>query len=189
MRRLRSAASACLRSVASMDRARSRIVSRSAAPGTVVSCDGICIRAGTRERKSACCGRAARLGRRLRPGAVLSEAVSAILLHIIGSASPACRRGLRREIRERSNAKGSTKPTPEETMLARLKCQAIAASLLAAASVAAFLTPTQAQTPSGQPITIGFGMALTGPLAGFGKQALLGMKIWEEETNAKGGLL
>ena len=32
-------------------------------------------------------------------------------------------------------------------------------------------------------------MALTGPLAGFGKQALLGMKIWEEETNAKGGLL
>src|SRR5262249_44702528 len=105
------------------------------------------------------------------------------------SASPACRRVLRREIRESSNANGSTKPTPEETMLARLKCQAIAASLLAAASVAAFLTPTQAQTPSGQPVTIGFGMALTGPLAGFGKQALLGMKIWEEETNAKGGLL
>jgi branched-chain amino acid transport system substrate-binding protein len=32
-------------------------------------------------------------------------------------------------------------------------------------------------------------MALTGPLAANGKQALLGMKIWEEETNAKGGLL
>src|SRR5262249_37577316 len=28
-----------------------------------------------------------------------------------------------------------------------------------------------------------------GPLAANGKQALLGMKIWEEETNAKGGLL
>ena len=32
-------------------------------------------------------------------------------------------------------------------------------------------------------------MALTGPLAPNGKQALLGAKIWEEETNAKGGLL
>ena len=32
-------------------------------------------------------------------------------------------------------------------------------------------------------------MALTGPLAANGKQALLGMKIWEEEINAKGGLL
>jgi branched-chain amino acid transport system substrate-binding protein len=49
--------------------------------------------------------------------------------------------------------------------------------------------PAGAQAPSGQPITIGFGMALTGPLAANGKQALLGMKIWEEETNAKGGLL
>src|SRR5262245_23207723 len=40
-----------------------------------------------------------------------------------------------------------------------------------------------------EPIKIGFSMALTGPLSGAGKQALLGMKIWEEETNAKGGLL
>ena len=38
-----------------------------------------------------------------------------------------------------------------------------------------------------EPIKIGFSMALTGPLAANGKQALLGMKIWEEETNAKGG--
>ena len=74
-------------------------------------------------------------------------------------------------------------------MLARLKWRSIATALLAAASVAAFATPTQAQAPSGQPIAIGFGMALSGPLAGFGRQALLGMKIWEEETNARGGLL
>ena len=47
--------------------------------------------------------------------------------------------------------------------------------------------PAQAQ--SGEPINIGFGMALTGPLAANGKQTLLGMKIWEEEINAKGGLL
>jgi branched-chain amino acid transport system substrate-binding protein len=64
--------------------------------------------------------------------------------------------------------------------------------LLALAAVSAFalaapVAPASAQ--SGEPIKIGFGMALTGPLAGFGKQALLGMKIWEEETNAKGGLL
>ena len=32
-------------------------------------------------------------------------------------------------------------------------------------------------------------MALTGPLAPNGKQALLGAKIWEGEINAKGGLL
>ncbi|MGC1779597.1 MAG: amino acid ABC transporter substrate-binding protein [Xanthobacteraceae bacterium] len=39
------------------------------------------------------------------------------------------------------------------------------------------------------PIKIGFSMALTGPLAANGKQALLGAQIWEEEINAKGGLL
>ena len=40
-----------------------------------------------------------------------------------------------------------------------------------------------------EPIKIGFSMALTGPLGPNGKQALLGMKIWAEEINAKGGLL
>jgi branched-chain amino acid transport system substrate-binding protein len=49
--------------------------------------------------------------------------------------------------------------------------------------------PAGAQAPSGQPLTIGFSMALTGPLSPNGKSALLGMKIWEEEINAKGGLL
>jgi branched-chain amino acid transport system substrate-binding protein len=39
------------------------------------------------------------------------------------------------------------------------------------------------------PIKIGFGMALTGPLAVNGQQALLGAQIWQEEINAKGGLL
>jgi len=63
----------------------------------------------------------------------------------------------------------------------------IAASLfgLAALTAAPFAGPALAQ----EPIKIGFSMALTGPLAPNGKQALLGMKIWEEETNAKGGLL
>src|SRR5919109_311779 len=43
-------------------------------------------------------------------------------------------------------------------------------------------------TRAADPITIGFGMALTGPLAANGKMSLLAMKIWEEDVNAKGGL-
>jgi len=70
--------------------------------------------------------------------------------------------------------------------------RSVTTKLLAFAAAGAFAltgltAPAQAQ--SGQPITIGFGMALTGPLAANGKQALLGMKIWEEEVNGKGGLL
>jgi len=42
---------------------------------------------------------------------------------------------------------------------------------------------------SGEPIKIGFGMSLTGPLSANGKSSLLAMKIWEEDTNAKGGLM
>jgi branched-chain amino acid transport system substrate-binding protein len=42
---------------------------------------------------------------------------------------------------------------------------------------------------AGEPIKIGFSMAQTGSLAGAGQQALLGAKIWEEDVNAKGGLL
>jgi branched-chain amino acid transport system substrate-binding protein len=40
-----------------------------------------------------------------------------------------------------------------------------------------------------KPFTIGFGMALTGGLAPNGKAALLAMQIWEQDINAKGGLL
>ncbi|HEX3883500.1 MAG TPA: amino acid ABC transporter substrate-binding protein [Stellaceae bacterium] len=47
----------------------------------------------------------------------------------------------------------------------------------------------QAQAPSGEPIKIGFGMALTGGLAGAGKQALLAIQIWGDEVNAKGGIM
>ena len=62
----------------------------------------------------------------------------------------------------------------------------IAAALVVGALAVA---PLPASAQSGEPIKIGFGMALTGPLAANGKQALLGVKIWEEDTNAKGGLL
>ena len=58
---------------------------------------------------------------------------------------------------------------------------------------ATLLSPALAAAPAfaqgGEPIKIGFSMAQTGSLAGAGQQALLGTQIWEEETNAKGGLL
>jgi branched-chain amino acid transport system substrate-binding protein len=47
--------------------------------------------------------------------------------------------------------------------------------------------PTGAQ--SGAPIKIGYSMSLTGGLAPNGRSALLAQRIWEEETNAKGGIL
>jgi branched-chain amino acid transport system substrate-binding protein len=63
-------------------------------------------------------------------------------------------------------------------------------TLIAGTAVAAAaMTAIPAMAQNDEPIKIGFGMSQTGPLAANGKQALLGMKIWEEETNAKGGLL
>jgi branched-chain amino acid transport system substrate-binding protein len=40
-----------------------------------------------------------------------------------------------------------------------------------------------------EPIKIGYSMSLTGGLAPNGKSALLAQQIWEEDTNAKGGML
>src|SRR5215475_4087782 len=42
---------------------------------------------------------------------------------------------------------------------------------------------------TGAPIKIGYSMSLTGGLAPNGKSALLAQHIWEEDTNAKGGML
>src|SRR6516162_249878 len=71
------------------------------------------------------------------------------------------------------------KPTLRMSAAARA-CFTLLAALFSLGAV-----PASAQ----EPIKIGFSMALTGPLSPNGKQALLGMKIWEEETNAAGGLL
>src|SRR5438309_4863540 len=63
----------------------------------------------------------------------------------------------------------------------------------AIAAAVAFLLATSgaalAEPPSGQPITIGFSMPLTGGLAVNGTSGLLAMQIWAEDTNEKGGLL
>jgi branched-chain amino acid transport system substrate-binding protein len=46
-----------------------------------------------------------------------------------------------------------------------------------------------AASRAAEPIRIGFSMSLTGPYAVSGKQALIAMKLWESDINAKGGLL
>ncbi len=61
--------------------------------------------------------------------------------------------------------------------------------LAAVLGIAVLPTGTAPAAQAAEPITIGFGMALTGGLAPNGKAALLAMQIWAEDTNAKGGLL
>jgi len=61
----------------------------------------------------------------------------------------------------------------------------IARLLILAVPVLLLAVPGRAEDP----IRIGFGMALTGPLAANGKMSLVAMKIWEEDVNAKGGLM
>jgi branched-chain amino acid transport system substrate-binding protein len=59
--------------------------------------------------------------------------------------------------------------------------------LAALAAVAAASVALAAQ--AAEPLRIGFSMSLTGGLASGGKSALLGMQVWAEDQNAKGGLL
>ncbi|MBX6425736.1 MAG: amino acid ABC transporter substrate-binding protein [Variibacter sp.] len=66
----------------------------------------------------------------------------------------------------------------------RVSALACLATLALSASAAA---PAAAQ--SGQPIKIGYSMAMTGGLGPNGQSALLAQKIWEEDVNARGGLL
>jgi branched-chain amino acid transport system substrate-binding protein len=59
---------------------------------------------------------------------------------------------------------------------------------ISALPVGAFVSASAAAQTS-EPIKIGYSMALTGGLGPNGRSALLAQKIWEEDTNAKGGLL
>lgn len=56
-------------------------------------------------------------------------------------------------------------------------------------AAAALLLGLGTTAQAADPIKIGFGMGLTGGLAAAGKQALLGIEIWRDEVNAKGGIL
>src|SRR5665811_1234143 len=67
--------------------------------------------------------------------------------------------------------------------------QWLSLSRLAWSAAAAALLFTAAPAKAADPIKIGFGMALTGPLAPNGKMSLVAMQVWEDDINAKGGLL
>src|SRR5271156_2437144 len=61
--------------------------------------------------------------------------------------------------------------------------------LVSATSMAVGMSLSTGRAFAADPILIGFGMSLTGPLAPGGKQCLLAMEIWRDEINAKGGLI
>ena len=53
----------------------------------------------------------------------------------------------------------------------------------------AVLLAASAAVLAQQPLKIGFGMSLTGPLAGNGKAALIAMEIWRDDVNKRSGIL
>ena len=63
----------------------------------------------------------------------------------------------------------------------------LAAELFAGGAVLLFSAVALAE--SSEPIKIGYGISQTGGLAPNGKSALLAQKLWEDVTNARGGLL
>jgi branched-chain amino acid transport system substrate-binding protein len=69
------------------------------------------------------------------------------------------------------------------------KSQWLNISRLAWSAMAAALLFTAAPAQAADPIKIGFGMSLTGPLSPNGKMSLVAMQVWEDDVNAKGGLL
>jgi branched-chain amino acid transport system substrate-binding protein len=71
----------------------------------------------------------------------------------------------------------------------RIRTWAGFAGAVACLMAGALLSAGAAWAQAGEPIKIGYGIAQTGGLAPNGKSALLAQKIWEEEINAKGGLL
>src|SRR4051794_8816030 len=62
-------------------------------------------------------------------------------------------------------------------------------TLLGGTIAAAFIGLTSGAVAQQPPIKIGMSMAQTGGLAGGGKASLLGIEIWRDDVNAKGGLL
>ncbi|HVH79057.1 MAG TPA: ABC transporter substrate-binding protein, partial [Stellaceae bacterium] len=62
--------------------------------------------------------------------------------------------------------------------------------IIAVAAAALFgLAVAEARAEDKPPITIGFSIEQTGPLAAVGKTGLLAFQIWAEDINKKGGLL
>jgi branched-chain amino acid transport system substrate-binding protein len=76
-----------------------------------------------------------------------------------------------------------------EGRLARASRRLVLAALPLAAAAALSTAALSTGALAADPIRIGFGMGLTGGLAGNGKAALLAIQMWAEDVNAKGGLL
>ena len=62
------------------------------------------------------------------------------------------------------------------------------ACAVAALAITSTLTLANA-VMAAEPIKVGCSMALTGGVAGIGKQILAALQIWRDDVNAKGGLL
>ena len=74
-------------------------------------------------------------------------------------------------------------------MFAKTRLPGLTALRWLATAAAMTLIATPLPAKAADPIKIGFGMALTGPLSANGKSSLLAMQVWEDDINAEGGLL
>jgi branched-chain amino acid transport system substrate-binding protein len=61
--------------------------------------------------------------------------------------------------------------------------------LKTAAAVTLTGIPARAARAQQQPIRVGFSIAQTGPIAGGGQAALVALRVWADDVNARGGLL
>jgi branched-chain amino acid transport system substrate-binding protein len=77
---------------------------------------------------------------------------------------------------------------PIELKIGRFSLFGILFAVLSLLSAGAFL-PIWVAAQADEPIKIGYSMAMSGGLGPNGQSALLAQKIWEEDVNAKGGLL
>jgi len=90
-----------------------------------------------------------------------------------------------RAARRKSHSTKRKREMPSNSRLPRFVRLARFAVVAAAVSLFCAGVPARAE----EPIKIGFGMSLTGPLAANGKMSLVAMQIWEDDVNAAGGLL
>ena len=96
---------------------------------------------------------------------------------------------------DRHRSRGASRPDwldrimPLEVKIRRFSDAVSGALFAISALLAGALVPASAAAQTGEPIKIGYSMALTGGLGPNGRSALLAQKIWEEDVNAKGGLL
>src|SRR6516165_6914343 len=89
----------------------------------------------------------------------------------------------------RHNARPRSVSQPREVRMSATSTWLRRRSVQWLAAAAALIMTAVTPAIGADPIKIGLGMALTGPLAANGKMSLLAMQIWEDEVNAKGGLL